>query len=248
MLRRLLGLIEVSERLTASGFSSTYEERKPEVRSKVLVLRAKEWEVSQRLRELGLDLEGMQSVSRAGYRARVGCSPLHPPTFPGTSAWAACVHGLRSQYIPAGWRFADPGNFSMTINDALKIYIVCATGDEASGKLIGRTPTTKTPKGQRTEIAVKRQGELWPEAVPEDAAVAEGVGGYTAFWFLLNIEGRRIFSELSSPSEIQRGKITSWSERNILPVIDLDDSPIVGTRGPRDGFTGEFDIPVQRIA
>ncbi|MBS3927197.1 MAG: hypothetical protein KGZ65_00650 [Sphingomonadales bacterium] len=136
----------------------------------------------------------------------------------------------------------------MTINDARKIYIVCATGDEASGKLIGRTPTTKTPKGQRTEIAVKRQGELWPEAVPDEAAVAGGVGGYMAFWFLLNIEGRRIFSELSSPSEIRKGKITSWSERNILPVIDLDDSPIAGTRGPRDGFTGEFDIPVQRIA
>ena len=214
----------------------------------VQILRIKDWEVSHRLEELGLDLEGMQSVSRAGYRARIGCSPLHPPTFPGTSAWAACVHGLRSQYIPAGWRFADPGNFSMTINDDRRVYVVCATGDEASGKMIGRTPTTKTPKGQRTELAVKRQGELWPDAVPDDAAVAGGVDGYTAFWFLLNIEGRRIYSELSSPSEITRGKITSWSERNILPVIDLDETPIVGTRGPVDGFTGDFDVPVQRIA
>ena len=212
------------------------------------ILRTKEWEVDQRLRELGLSLEGLQEVAKAGYRARIGCSPLHPPTYPGTAAWAACVHGLRSRYIPHGWRFADPGNFSMTINDARRVFVVCATGDENSGLTVGKIPTTKTPKGLKTEIAVKRQGEFWPDAVTDEAVIAGGVDGYAAFWFLLNIVGRRVYSEISSPAEILRGKITSWHERNVLPMIDLDGSPMEEARGPRDGFTPEFDVPVQRIA
>lgn len=209
-----------------------------------MILRSQEIEVSDRLSELGLSLKGLNEVTLAGFRARASCSPLHPPTFPGTAAWAASVHTLRSIFLPHGWRAADPGNFSMTINDERRVYIVCATGDENSGFTVGKTPTTKTPKGLRTEVAVKRQAEFWPEEIPAEEKLAGGVTGYTAYWFLLNIVGRKIYAELSSPADIQRGKIIAWNERNVLPVRDLD-LPLDDTDS---GFTPDFDIDVKRIA
>ncbi|HEX4737066.1 MAG TPA: hypothetical protein VH331_05850 [Allosphingosinicella sp.] len=212
------------------------------------ILRSKDWEVEQRLRELGLSIDEINAVAREAYRARMNCSPLHPPTYPGTAGWATAVFQLRDTCLPKGWRYADPGNFSMTINDKLNIYIVVATGDENCGRPYGKEPSTKTPKGMKTEAAVKRQPAFdFIEAVSDDEVQAGGVAGYMAFWLLLNFSERQIFVELSSPAEIERGKITDWHERNVLPIIDLDTPPISKDGKFDDGFTPDLDVPVRRI-
>jgi hypothetical protein len=211
------------------------------------ILRTKPWDVEHRLQELGLSTAGLHEVGRAAYRARANCSPLHPPTFPGTAGWAAGVFTLRDKYLPQGWRFADPGNFSMTINDKRGIYIVVATGDENSGRPIGKTPTTKTPKGMKTEAAVRRQGEFWPDAVPKEEEAELGVDKFTAYWLLLNFSERSLLIELSSPSDIEGGKITAWHERIILPPIDFDTSGKLVADGPSGGFAPDAEVPVERI-
>ena len=213
------------------------------------VLLSKDWEVEQRLADLGLSIEGLHQVGRAAYRARANCSPasLYPPTYPGTAGWAMGVFTLRDIYLPKGWRAVDPGNFSMTINDERKIYIVVATGDENSGRPVGKTPTTKTPKGMKTEAAVRWQGDLWPEAVPNDAVSLNGVAKYTAFWLLLNFSKRQILIELSSPSDIEGGKITAWHERIVLPSIDFEPSVEAVADSADSGFAPDIDVSVQRI-
>ena len=135
----------------------------------------------------------------------------------------------------------------MTINDERMIYVVVATGDENSGRSVGKTPTTKTPKGMKTEAVVRRQSDLWPEAIPADAVSLGGVEKYTAFWLLLNFTERQVLIELSSPSDIEGGKITAWHERIILPWIDFDPSAKAAVDDPDGGFLPDIDVPVHRI-
>lgn len=210
------------------------------------VLRTKPWEVGARLRDLGLTVDVLREVALDGFRARQSAGPLFPPTFPGTTAWAHCVNGLRSRLLPQGWRAADPGNFSMTISDLRRIYIVVATGDENAGLPFGELPSTKTPKGMKTEDAVRRQGSFWPD---DDTATPAfcGTENYVGFWFLLNLSGRTIFTELSAPSDIQDNKICDWAERNVLPKIDLDDTPLSRPDETDDPFGPQVEVPVKRI-
>jgi hypothetical protein len=90
-----------------------------------------------------------------------------------------------------------------------------------SGRSVRKTPTTKIPKGTKTEAVVRRQSDLWPESIPADVVSLGGIEKYTAFWLLLNFTERQVLFELSSPSDIDGGKITAWHERIILPWIDF---------------------------
>jgi len=212
------------------------------------IVRTEEWQVDGRLLELDLSVAILRQVGEAALRARESCSPLHPPTYPGTAAWGASVLTLRTLALPRGFRAADPGNFSMTINDAKRFYIVAATGDEHSGYYSGRDPSTKTPKGLKTQQAVHRQFALWPDADAETMAREGGVEGYLGMWLLLNFRHREVHIELSAPSEIRRGKIVDWHERNIVPSVTFDPEASSHDAPGGDGFGPDFDIPVQRIA
>ncbi len=212
------------------------------------IVRVQEWEVGTRMREIGLTLDIPRHVGEAALRAREGCSPLHPPTFPGTAAWGAAVLTLRTLTLPRGYRAADPGNFSMTINDAKRLYIVVATGDEHSGYFSGKEPSTKMPKGLKTQQAVRRQFSLFPEATPAKVEEQVGVAGYLGLWLLLNFRGRVVQMELSAPSDIVDGKMVGWHERNIIPSVAFDPDAAAINPEDGDGFGPDFDVPVQRIA
>jgi len=214
------------------------------------ILRKDAVDVETRLRELDLSIAELHEVARAAYVAKAGCSPLHPPTYPGTAGWAAAVYTMRESKLPQGWRRADPGNFSITINDAGRFYVVIATGDQLAGRSIGKPPTTKSPKGLKTEAAVRatRQLTLFPdeafEALKRDAELA----GYKAWFLLLNIAEGEVLLELSSPMEMTNGKISSWHERIIVPGISFDPSLKGVGEGDGGGFTPDIDIDIQRVA
>lgn len=216
-----------------------------------VIVREQEWEVDTRLSDLDLSVAFLRQVGEAALRARESCSPLHPPTFAGTSAWAAGVLTLRLLAMPEGFRAADPGNFSMTINDAKRFYIVVATGDDHCGYRSGKEPSTKTPKGFKTQEAVRSQLSLFPDMPPAKAEQESDVTGYLGFWLLFNFRHREVHIELSAPSDIEGGKILGWHERNIIPKVtfDPDVTLIDPTDAPGgDGFAPDFDIPVKRIA
>lgn len=218
-----------------------------------VILRKDERDVEQRLRELDLSIAELHEVARAAYVAKAGSSPLHPPTYPGTAAWAAAVYTMRDKKLPHGWRHADPGNFSITINDAKRFYVVIATGDQLAGRSIGRAPTTKSPKGMKTEAAVAatRQLTLFPDKAFDELQLNAELASFRAWFLLLNIVDGHVFIELSSPSEMERGKISSWHERIIVPPLSGDTSTMeLGKDDPDrgDGFAPDVEIDVQRIA
>jgi hypothetical protein len=58
---------------------------------------------------------------------------------------------------------------------------------------------------------------------------------------------RQILIELSSPSDIDGGKITARHERIILSWIDFGPSAKATVDDPDGGFLPDNDVPVHRI-
>lgn len=207
----------------------------------------KPWDVGRRLAELGLTVDILHDVARAAHLAKASCTSNDPPTFPGTMGWGRATRRLRELVLPEGWRKDDPANFSMTINDERRVYVVVATGDNLTGRPVGGNPQTKTSKGLRTEDAVRtnRQLELFPDAIPESIRMRPETSAYEAWYLLVDCTPERVYVELSCPSEMEGGKISNWRERIIPPSIDID--PCSVEPRPED-FSPDFDVDVKRIA
>lgn len=58
---------------------------------------------ARRLRELGLDLAGMDRIVRAGEDARAECVDYDPLPSPGMDAYRYRVRAMRTYYVPRGW-------------------------------------------------------------------------------------------------------------------------------------------------
>jgi hypothetical protein len=158
--------------------------------------------------------------------------------------WGRATRQLRDLLLPCGWRKDDPGNFSMTINDKRRMYVVVATGDGFTGRQ-GDDPRTKTPVfGRRREVGANRQLDLFPELIPETIRMRPETAGYTAWYLLIDLSAEKIFVELSRPLEMMSGKIAIWAERIIFPPIDPAPAAVMVV--PTD-FGPDFEPDVRRI-
>ena len=202
-------------------------------------------EASGRLAELGLTIELIERVVRRADAEASICTALDPPIMEGLTRWGRMNRFLREELIPAGWRFDNPRNLPRTIHPSGEFAIVAATGDELTG-LAGLLPATKYLKGDATvqAIAVNEQltldfGDFAPGPV--------GGSGEMLTWFMMfhaDEEGFRV--ELSLPTAITDGRITSWAERIILPVLPRDDDRLTSLVTPDRGDLDEVVVEVTR--
>lgn len=203
----------------------------------------------RRLAELGIAVEALQRAIVAGHVARITCTENDPPFIPGTEAWRYTVVTLRDELCPRGWRKADPGNYSLVINDAKQINIVVASADAFTRRAHG-SPRTKSLKGLYTEAATIRnrvEGDLFPETLSEDIRRVATLLEYPTWILLIYITDEEYRAELSLPVVMEDDQITSWEERIFIP----DSSDTSG--GERIAPTGDdhgpdIDVPVRRRA
>jgi hypothetical protein len=123
-----------------------------------------------RFEERGVAVEALQRAIAAGHAARITTTPNDAPQFPGTYAWALTLRTLRDELCPRGWRKADPGNFSLVINDKRKINIVVESGDRFT-RLAYASPRTKSLKGLYIEAVALRnrvETDLFPDTLADD--------------------------------------------------------------------------------
>ncbi|MGB7602558.1 MAG: hypothetical protein WBM24_19805 [Candidatus Sulfotelmatobacter sp.] len=203
----------------------------------------------RRLAELGIALEALQRAISAGHVARITCTENDPPFIPGTEAWRYTVVTLRDELCPRGWRKADPGNYSLVINDARQINIVVASGDAFTRRAHG-SPRTKSLKGLYTEAATIRnrvEGDLFPETLADDVRRVATMLEYPTWILLIHITDDEYRAELSLPVVMEDDQITSWEERIFIP--DSSDTsggeliaPTADDHGP------DIDVPVRRKA
>lgn len=205
-----------------------------------------EGEAVDRLAELGLSAELVERVVRQADAEASTCTALDPPILEGLTRWGRTTRFLREELIPAGWGYDNPRNLARTIHPSGEFAIVVTSGDELTG-LAGQfgqadvRPATKYPKGYATVRAVEHNEQLTLDfgdlELPDDDAL------WT--WFLMfhvDEEGFRV--ELSLPDAIVDGRITSWTERIILPVFPREDDTIDSVTTPDGGDDGDIVVEV----
>ena len=208
-----------------------------------VALRVAEYEVRQRLADLGVDLPLLNRVIEAGWLAQESCTPDDPLGYPGIHRWGVMTRALRQLLRPRGWTSSDDGHLAVALAPDNSVAICVSTGDSTTGHADG-SPSTKYPKGSATAIAVevnRFQIDMFnPHAIRDGATALEG----PMTWILLSHMAAGVVScELSLPSDMGAdGRVNTWSERILLPRITLGQS----RSNIETEFTPEVDIEIPR--
>jgi hypothetical protein len=201
-----------------------------------------------RLMELGVSIEALQKAIAAGHANRILATPNDPPFIPGTFGWSFTVRTLRDELLPLGWRKADPGNFSLVINDKRKINIVVESGDSAVRKrhIMPRTKSTKGLYAEAMTLRNKIANDLFPESLSEDLLRVMAILEHPTWVLLIYITDDEYRAELSLPAEMDGDKIVDWQERIFIPDPE---APFGSSIRPElDDLGPDIDVPVRRKA
>jgi hypothetical protein len=203
-----------------------------------------------RLNELGVPLQAIQTALRAGQLAADFCTTSHPRTYPGMAAWGESTASLRQSLGLLGWAPNDEDNIPRIVSPDGSIVIACISGNDKTGLRDGAAGT-RNPRRSAGLRVIRRNLqiemiELLPEGERGDAAPTAG-----KTWFLLYRRDRdTVRNELSlARGATEDGKLIEWSERLILPVINLLEGGGDGPgRGVRVIDVPPVDVPVERLA
>ncbi|WP_395727082.1 hypothetical protein [Nakamurella sp.] len=175
-----------------------------------------------RLEELDLTMDVVAAALAAADRESAHCSELDPPILEGLLRWGRATRALREQLVPQGWTYDNPNNLARTIHPSGDFAVVLATGDEGTG-LPSTGAGPRHTRGYATEQAIHANGQLAFEfgSLLHLAAAGRSAGlGHLQTWFLLyHPEPEHFRAELSLPRGIDRGRITRWTERILLPPL-----------------------------
>ncbi len=140
----------------------------------------------------------------------------------GSAALGPRDESLSRATDPAGWTFDNPSNLARTIHPSGDFAVVLATGDEGTG-LPGSGAGPRHSRGYATEQAIHANGQLAFEfdALVRLTAAGRAAGvGHLQTWFLLYHPTPECFrAEVSLPRDFERGRITRWAERILLPPL-----------------------------
>jgi hypothetical protein len=200
-------------------------------------------------------IEQIHAVFLDSNAARATCTGLDPITFAGTTMSGVAVRSLRRIVLSEGWTMTNRGGLSLTVSPDKKRAIAVSTGSSGTGKEKG-FPRTKSKKGKKMVEAITAPGMQFamieligptPEKEPEPD-----------IWILLyryvrpkrkDDDRRRIYIELSQPHPDginKRGRIVGWSERLIIPPLDINKRDTgIRTRVPEGP---QIDVDVFRRA
>ena len=175
-----------------------------------------------RLSELGLAVEVVAAALATADRESDTCSELDPPILEGLLRWGRATRALRERLVPQGWTYDNPNNLARTIHPTGDFAVVLATGDEGTG-LRGSGAGPRHARGYATEQAIHANGQLAFEfgTLLQMAVDGRTAGvGHLQTWFLLYHPTPGFHrAELSLPRCFERGRITEWTERILLPPL-----------------------------
>lgn len=217
----------------------------PEDRPKVI--RSAPADVADRLDELGINVEDLNEAARQGIGQRATYTEFDPPSSRGIGTWGRTVRTHRERLSRRDWFPQDTANYSITVHPSKSHALAAATGNENTG-LVDGEPKTRSPKGKKTQDAIK--GNLqrqFHEVFPDFPAPPDGLLPMETWIHLVCYREKAevISHECSLPWEIDEEKrVTKWAERIILPNIPFS-GPIVGARFDDDD-QDDGDVLVER--
>jgi hypothetical protein len=202
-------------------------------------------DVPNRLKQLGLKEFILRLGAEQGQAEWANCTLNDPPMFRGLVPWARTLRSLRESMIPEGWERLEDGGQSFVVNKSGTLAITAATGDRHTG-VKGETPSTKSSKDPKTQLAIAQNALAW--TLYGDIRTAEKQKADSRItWILLfyrDTETSEIRCELSLPASMNdEGQVDEWKERIILTAIPFGDG---GARIKVDSPTPDINIDVQR--
>lgn len=176
----------------------------------------------ERLAELDLAVDVVAIALAAADRESARCSDLDPPILEGLLRWGRATRALREQLVPHGWTYDNPHNLARTIHPSGDFAVVLATGDEGTG-LPSSGAGPRHARGYATEQAIHANGQLTFEFGPllqlSTGGRSAGLGHLQTWFLLYHPHPDHFRAELSLPRGIDRGRITRWTERILLPPL-----------------------------
>jgi hypothetical protein len=178
-----------------------------------------------RLAELGLTEEILVRVVQEAEMERRSCSPLEPTIAPGFKAWVTAVRVAAELLMPRDWIQVESKGLPRILNPDTKVAIAIVGGDEATGRITGPDPKSKTPRGAQSAFLVRSnehqlaipfaEGKRF-RPLPDDKE-------QITWWLLIYSDGiSALRAELSLPVGLgEDSRLSRWQERIILAVPDL---------------------------
>ncbi len=177
----------------------------------------------KRLSELGIELEIFKQALANGHGGAGQTTAVHARTASGSYRWHETLASFRDSLVQKGWKQTDYRNAPRIVNPEGNISIMVATGNKKTGTK--DTPSNATAKGSMAKRDLRNNSDSGQQVIQE---VIEAEKAYApTTWVLLYFyckKSNHIRAELSLPSAdgiSDRGFITKWEERLILPVMDL---------------------------
>lgn len=195
---------------------------------------AKDYDVSERLNELGLAASELIAVVHQAVAAKASFVLNQPVNAAGQLSYIYGTGALRDVLRPKGWQIDRTGNIEATYDPKSCIKIVFQNADSACED--GRDPKAISDKGPAATKAVDfGQYSLFPEYDAEDEAQRKKEN--SALWYLfVYINGDDVRAELSFPKKIEDGQFKGFNERiyiinpgewaSMAPKIDDGEPPV----------------------
>jgi hypothetical protein len=192
------------------------------VETKVIAL---PWDVSRRLGELKLTLEGLLRAMKIAQAERRNATEFHPANSAGTFSYHHGIAAIRREYVGPDWVLDRSDGIEAIRNDKLKVKLSFCNVDQAMG---ADCPKPRSDKGAGAERA------SGPFLFDDLKSFASRPSGEWALYYLM--VDQKGAAELTRPV-IARRTFTGAIERIFL--TDGDDEefrPVDLTDGIADGF------------
>lgn len=193
-------------------------------------------EVHARLYVLGIGVDDLKEIAKAGLAGLARCHKTnHPKIAGGFYQWSETVCAAGDRMSNLGWRREDYLNVSTIIRPDEKFAVGFARGNDGTGNSRAEV-STKYPKGKGTKGVVLRNRlnlslPLDERYVEENKRKVDQSAAKTAtYLFLYSKQGNEWRYELSLPKSINKsGFVEEWRTRLILPSIQIDPKPAAKT-------------------
>jgi len=207
--------------------------------------------VAVELRRMQLEASVLLAAVRDANDEALECTTNDVASMAGYLRWGRPLRRLGDAYAPKGFKREHPKNFEMLVSPDRTWALTIAPGDRNTGT--STMPSTRIERGPLTGQAI--EGNRHQLGFMDDtlAAAKEFETIYPTLWLLLvyyDEHAEEIRSELSLPVEFtktrksERGHVTAFEPRLILPVIDLADSTDADDEDQDED--GQIDVPVAR--
>ena len=194
----------------------------------------------RRLADFGLTPEPLIRAARAAEMGRDACVAHHPPTYPGSRAWADGNAALADALVPSGFVRRIETNVPLLYHPATGLLLTMVAGDRHTGT--DARPSTKNDRGPAASRMIDSGLDLFIGT--EFAPQLPSLEPCDLWLFLWYRSGEVIRCELSLPVAVVGGEVVDWRERTILDRFALkDEMPPDEASFPAGP---DFDVPVTR--